>query len=135
MSFIALWLAFPELFPYQQVMDRLSSSMSPVSSIDDYSGHNIWNPLFELLFLEHVNGIVVSYFCGPQLGQDRTLVTLLSIYSVTRRRCSSLHGDSLGTTVHGVSIWYALLSPLIRLHATKVFVRDWEMVPKIYRFQ
>ena len=45
----------------QQVMDRLSSSASTVPSIDDYSEHNMWNPLLELLFLEHVNGIIASY--------------------------------------------------------------------------
>ena len=39
-------------------MDRLSSSTSTASSIDDYSEHNMWNPLLELLFLGHVNGIV-----------------------------------------------------------------------------
>ena len=49
---------------------------------------------------------------GPRPGQDRTLVILLLIYSVTRRRCSSLHDDSVGTTVHGVSNWYGTLSPL-----------------------
>ena len=42
-------------------MDRLSSSVSTVSSIDDYFEHNMWNPLLELLFLEHVNGIVDSF--------------------------------------------------------------------------
>ena len=45
----------------QQVMDRLSSSTSTASNIDDYSEHNTWNPLLELVFLEHVNGIVDSY--------------------------------------------------------------------------
>ena len=76
MSFIALWLlcrsqvsAFLELFPYQQVMDRLYSSMSTVSSIDGYSGHNMWNPLFELLFLEHVNGIVDSFLKDIDLAK------------------------------------------------------------------
>ena len=42
-------------------MDRLSSSASTASSIDDYSGHNMWNLLLNLLFLEHVNYIVDSY--------------------------------------------------------------------------
>ena len=42
-------------------MDRLSSSASTASSLDDYSGHNMWNPLLELLFLEHVHYIVDSY--------------------------------------------------------------------------
>ena len=42
-------------------MDRLSSSASTVSSIDDYFEHNMWNPLLELLFLEQANGIVDSY--------------------------------------------------------------------------
>ena len=48
-------------------MDRLSSSASTASSIDDYSGHNLWNLLLELLFLEHVNGIVDSYLLDLDL--------------------------------------------------------------------
>ena len=43
------------------MLDRLSSSESTASSIDDYSEHNMWNLLLELLFLEHLNGIVDSY--------------------------------------------------------------------------
>ena len=45
----------------QQVMDRLPSSASTASSIDDYFEHNMWNPLLEWLFLEQVNGIVASF--------------------------------------------------------------------------
>ena len=45
----------------QQVVDRLSSSASTASRVDDYSEHNMWNPLLDLLFLKHVNGIVDSY--------------------------------------------------------------------------
>ena len=76
MSFIAFWLlcrsqvsAFPELFLYQQVMDRLSFHMSTVASIDDFSGHNMWNPLLELLFLEHVTGIVDSFLKDIDLAK------------------------------------------------------------------
>ena len=65
-------------FLSNQVMDRLSSSMSTVSSIDDFSGHNVWNPLFELLFLEHVNGLVDSFLKGHRLGQDRIFLSLCS---------------------------------------------------------
>ena len=54
-GFCFLWIV---VFPL--VMDRLSSSVSTVPSIDDYSGHNMWNPLLELLFFGHVNGIVDS---------------------------------------------------------------------------
>ena len=46
---------------FKQVMDRLSSSASTVPSIDDYSGHSMWNRLLELLFLEQANGIFASY--------------------------------------------------------------------------
>ena len=35
--------------------------MSTASSVDDYSEHNMWNPLLELLFLELANGIVASF--------------------------------------------------------------------------
>ena len=41
----------------KQVMDRLSSSASAVPSIDDFSEHNMWNPLLEMLFLEHASGV------------------------------------------------------------------------------
>ena len=51
----------------QQVMDRLSSSASTASSFDDYSDPNVWNPLLDLLFFEHVNGIVDSYFVDLDL--------------------------------------------------------------------
>ena len=51
------------------LMDRLSSSASTASSIDDYSGHNMWNPPLELLFLEHVNGIVGSYLVDLDLAK------------------------------------------------------------------
>ena len=52
-----------------QVMDRLPSSASTASSIDDYSEHNMWNPLLEWLFLEHVNGIVDSYLVDLDLAK------------------------------------------------------------------
>ena len=52
-----------------QVMDRLSSSASTATSIDDYSEHNMWNPLLELLFLKHVNGIVDSYVVDFDLAR------------------------------------------------------------------
>ena len=48
-------------------MDRLPSSASTASSIDDYSEHNMWIPLLELLFLKHVNGIVDSYLVDLDL--------------------------------------------------------------------
>ena len=50
-------------------MDRLSSSASTASIIDDYSEHNMWNPLLELLFLEHVNGVVDSYLVDLDLAK------------------------------------------------------------------
>ena len=53
----------------QQAMDRLSSSASTASSIDDYSEHNMWNLLLELLFLEHVNCVVDSYFVDLDLAK------------------------------------------------------------------
>ena len=49
---------FLSVIASQQVLDRLSSSDPIASSIDDYSEQNMWNPLLELLFLEHLNGIV-----------------------------------------------------------------------------
>ena len=50
-------------------MDRLSSSASTVPSIDDYFEHNVWNPLLELLFLEHATGIIVSYLVEIDLAK------------------------------------------------------------------
>ena len=80
--------------------------------------------------------------------KSHSLVTLLLIYSVTRRRCSSLHDDTLGTTVHknpylvwhhrhlcDIDVLQNKADVRIRLHAKKVFVRGWEMVPKVHRFQ
>ena len=61
--------AFSELLLCQQVMDRLSSSASTESSIDDLFRHNMWNPLLELLFFEHVNGIVDSYLVDLDLAK------------------------------------------------------------------
>ena len=82
-------------------MDRISSSASTTSSNDDNSEHNMWNPLLELLFHEHVNGIVDYYLVDLDLVKiAHSLVTLPLTYYVTGRRCLSLHGDSLGTTVH-----------------------------------
>ena len=39
------------------------------SSIDDYSEHNMWNPILELLFLKHVNGIVDPYLVDLDLAK------------------------------------------------------------------
>ena len=50
-------------------MDRLSSSASTASSIDDYFEHNMWNPLLELLFGEQTNGIVASYLVGIDVAK------------------------------------------------------------------
>ena len=61
--------AFSELLLCQQVMDWLSSSASSASSIDDYSRDTMWNPLFELLFFELVNGIVDSYLVDLDLAK------------------------------------------------------------------
>ena len=43
--------------------------MSTVSSIDDYFGYKMWNPLLELLFFEHVNGIVDSFLKAIDLAK------------------------------------------------------------------
>ena len=61
--------AFSEVLLSQQALDCLSSSASTASNIDDYSEHNMWNPLLELLFLEHVNGIVDSYLVDLDLAK------------------------------------------------------------------
>ena len=53
----------------QQVMVPISSSASTISSIDDSSEHNMWNPLLELLFLERVNDIFDSYIVDLDLAQ------------------------------------------------------------------
>ena len=87
--------AFSELLHFQQVMDRLSSSSSTASastasSIDDFFGHNMWNPLLDLLFPRSTPTSGTSTW-----PKSHSLVTLLLIYSVTRRRCSSLHADTM----------------------------------------
>ena len=50
-------------------MDRLFSSAPTASSIDDHSEQNIWNPQLELLFSNHVNGIVDSYLVDLDLAK------------------------------------------------------------------
>ena len=50
-------------------MDRLSSSASTIPSIDDYLEHNVWNPVLEMLFLEHVSGIFASYLVEIDLAR------------------------------------------------------------------
>ena len=64
----AFFFAFSGSLFSQQVMVPISSSASTASSIDDYSERNMWNPLLELLFLEHVNGIVDSYLVDLDLA-------------------------------------------------------------------
>ena len=63
----AFCFAFSGWMLSQRVMDRFSSSSSTATSIDDYSEHSMWNPLLELLFLKHVNGIVDSYLVDLDL--------------------------------------------------------------------
>ena len=80
---------FPSVFLCpQRVMDRLSSSASTVPSIDDHFEHNILSPP------------ISSKSTWPR---SHSLVTLLLIYYVTRKRYLHLHDDALGTTTHGVS--------------------------------
>ena len=50
------------------MMDRLFSSASTASSINDHSEHILWNPLL-LLFLEQVNGIVDSILAEIDLAK------------------------------------------------------------------
>ena len=45
----------------KQVLDRLSSSVSTVPSIDDYFEHNVWNLALYMLFIEVVSGMFASY--------------------------------------------------------------------------
>ena len=74
-------------------------------SIDDHFEHNVWNPV-GIAFLEQAPSR------GNRPGQDRTLMTLLLIDTVTRKRCLLLHDDALDTTAH-VSV--APLTPSRRL--------------------
>ena len=53
----------------QLVMDRLSSSASAASSVDDYFEHNMRNPMLELLFLKHVFDIFDSYLVDLDLAK------------------------------------------------------------------
>ena len=71
----------------QQMMDRLFSSASTASSINDFSEYNTWNLLLELLFFEQVNGIVDSFLAEIDLAKIAFSCHLLLIDSVTRRRC------------------------------------------------
>ena len=79
------------------VMDSLSSSASTVPSVDAYFGHNVWNPVLEMLFFS--SKLVVF---SPPISSKSTwprshfLVTSLLIYYATRKRCLPLHDDTLG---------------------------------------
>ena len=53
----------------EQVMDSLSSSASTVPGFDDYSQHNMWNPLLELLFLEQISGSLASFVVEIDLAK------------------------------------------------------------------
>ena len=53
----------------EQVMESVSSSVSGVPSFDDYFAHNMWNPLLELLFHEHVSGIFESFVVEIDLAK------------------------------------------------------------------
>ena len=66
---LALSLLFLLSLVSQQVMVPISSSASTASSIDDSSEDKMWNPLLELLFLKHVNGIVDSYLVDVDLAK------------------------------------------------------------------
>ena len=53
----------------EQVLERVSSSVSAVPSFDDYFAHNMWNSLLELLFHEQVSGIFESFVVEIDLAQ------------------------------------------------------------------
>ena len=59
-------------------MDSLSSSASTVPGFDDYFEHNVWNPVFEMLFLEQIRGIFASHLVEIDLARDRTFLSLCS---------------------------------------------------------
>ena len=52
-----------------QAMDSRPSSASTAPSLDDDFEHNIWNPLLNLLFLEQVSGIFVSFIAEIDLAK------------------------------------------------------------------
>ena len=61
---------FPLRFLHPQTSDGQTFFIRVyVPSLDDYFEHNMWNPLLELLFLEHVNGIVDSYLVDVDLAK------------------------------------------------------------------
>ena len=68
----------------KQVMDRLSSSVSTVPSIDDYFEHNMWDPLWELLLFEQANDIFASWGWGwsEKFGKRQILTSLSGDQSI-----------------------------------------------------
>ena len=93
-------------------MVPISSSASTASSIDDSSEHNLWNPPLNLLFLKNVNGVVYSYLVDLDLAKIALSCHFaldLDLF-VTRRKCSSLHDDTLGTIAPGG--YYVAMAPL-----------------------
>ena len=103
--------------------------------------------LLRAQYVESSIGIALPTSRTSIWPRSHSLVTSFLIYSVTRRKCSSVHDDSLGTTVHGIPFfWCGTVATLVtstccrtkqgfrnRLPAEKVFVRRWEMVSKVHR--
>ena len=96
--FSVFCFAFSGLLLSQQAMDRLSSSASTASSIDDYSERNMWNPLSELFF-EQVSGIFASNLVDIDLARMALschfALDLLCYKEEVFRLCTVIHWASL----------------------------------------
>ena len=77
-----------------QGMDRPSSSASAVPSIDDYFEHNVWNPVVGDAFSSKLLVFSPPISRKSPWPRSHSLVTLLLIYFVTRKRCLPLHIDT-----------------------------------------
>ena len=73
----------------------------------------MWNPLLELLFLNHGMTLSISTLWTSTWPRSHSLVTLLLIYYDTRRRCSSLHTDILVTIALGASSSYGTIATFV----------------------
>ena len=91
-------------------MDPLSSSGLTAPGIDDHFQHNMWYPLWNYSSSSTLMVLLLHISWKATWPRSHSLVTLILIYFVTRRRCLPLHDDTWSTTVHRVP--YVSVTPL-----------------------
>ena len=123
----AFCLCFAGSLLSQHVMVPISSSASTVSSIDDSSEHNLWNPLLELLFLKHANFIVDSYLVELYLAEialscrfDIDLLWPTSDGSTLQPRLPHRVSTTTSSTMCGILYWNCFSSSMRLVSSTRI---------------